>query len=211
MCQAQAQSSNPASTGFVSVSSSDPPVRRWRDVLRPRAEAPLGRTPRAGHAPGPLRPLRRGPNPPPRAQSPLPLCCANARLRRRSSPFLPQAQPSAGPSFAEVAAAEAPRVVGSFFETLARAATATVAKLKAPEEQKRREEALRLKLKSDMLLAIAPLDRGAAAPPDKRAAVEAIARQLEARGGPVPSIRNLPDSPTAPVPPPLSPPRPPAP
>lgn len=39
---------------------------------------------------------------------------------------------------------------------------------------------MRLKLKSEMLLAIAPLDRGANAPFDKRAIVESIARQLEA-------------------------------
>lgn len=39
-------------------------------------------------------------------------------------------------SFAETAAAEAPKAMGSFFESLARAAAATVARLKAPEEQK---------------------------------------------------------------------------
>lgn len=38
---------------------------------------------------------------------------------------------------------------------------------------------MRLKLKSDMLLSIAPLDRGAAASPEKRADIEEIAKMLE--------------------------------
>lgn len=44
----------------------------------------------------------------------------------------------------------------------------------------RRVEGLRLKTKSEMLLTIAPLDRGAAASPEKRAAVEQIALKLQA-------------------------------
>ena len=62
---------------------------------------------------------------------------------------------------------------------LVAAAVGTVTKLQAPEEQKRRLEGARLKLKSDMLLLVAALDRGAAASPLDRSRVELLARQLE--------------------------------
>ena len=87
-----------------------------------------------------------------------------------------------------------PLSVWSLLESLATAAVAGVAKLRSPEMQRTQLEGLRLKLKSDLLLRVAPLDRGAAAPRDAKLEVEALVAALaEVNPTPQPAMSPLSD------------------
>lgn len=71
-----------------------------------------------------------------------------------------------------------PERVWSFFEKLASAASSTVARLRSPEFTVRDSQALRLRVKSDLLVRIAALDRGAGATTQDKLDVEAIVASL---------------------------------
>ncbi len=68
----------------------------------------------------------------------------------------------------------------SFFEGLAAAAASSVARLRSPETAARQLEGLRLKLKSDLLIRVSQLDRGAAASTADKLDVEAMVANLAA-------------------------------
>jgi hypothetical protein len=79
-------------------------------------------------------------------------------------------------------------------EGFASAAASSVARLRSPEAQKTQLEGLRLKLKSDLLLRVAPLDRGAAATTAAKLDVEALVAALaEVNPTPAPAQSGLSD------------------
>jgi hypothetical protein len=88
----------------------------------------------------------------------------------------PPPQPPAPP--APPQAPPGPARLWGILEGLATAAASSVARLRSPEAARTQLEGLRLKLKSDLLLKVAPLDRGAAATTAAKLDVEALVAAL---------------------------------
>ena len=124
----------------------------------------------------------------------------NGSASPASSPALaapaapPPAQPAPFPPPPAQVEPPGPARLWSLLESLAAAAISGVAKLRSPEMQRTQLEGLRLKLKSDLLLRVAPLDRGAAAPRAAKLDVEALVAALaEVNPTPQPAMSSLSD------------------
>lgn len=96
----------------------------------------------------------------------------------REPPRPAAARTSPAPAAAPAAAPEAPVAGQSFLEALAAAASSTIARLTSPDARARQLDGLRLKLKSDLLLRVASLERGSKATTAEKLEVEGLLASL---------------------------------